>query len=311
MDNNNLHIVSKLDNTSNINKLKNNNGNYYYLINDNEIIIDKDMYYLMYKYPWYICEEGYIRYNKFELSRFIMNCTDANLVVDHINGNTFDNRRCNLRVITQAQNTINKASLANSSSKYIGVYWNKQKQKWHSKIQVDGQTIHLGYFDRESDGALARDYATKKYYKNFGKLNFPEPLCWDEYFMNLAEAVKMRSPDYTKVGAVLVSMKNNRIISTGYNSVAAGLNDDIDWSNRTFINDTVIHAEMNVLLYSQSNFEETILYTTTSPCKDCLKLLSAAKIKKIIYKHEYRDIKQVKKLALFFGVELNEYVNIR
>jgi deoxycytidylate deaminase len=41
-----------------------------------------------------------------------------------------------------------------------------------------------------------------------------------------------------------------------------------------------------------------------SPCKDCIKLLSAAKIKKCIYKEEYRDILQVKELCKFFDIEL-------
>ena len=129
--------------------------------------------------------------------------------------------------------------------------------------------------------------------------------------MNLAEAVKMRSPDHYKVGGVLVSIKNNRIISTGYNSIASNLNDNIDWSQRDFINDIVIHAEMNILLYCESKFEDSILYITTSPCVSCLKMLSASKIKKIIYKHEYKDIDKVKKLAEFLQIELIEYENIR
>ena len=89
--------------------------------------------------------------------------------------------------------------------------------------------------------------------------------------MNICDAVKLRSQDYYKVGSVLVSVKNNRIISTGYNSIAPNLNDDINWSQRNLIGDIVIHAEMNVLLYCESKFEESILYTTSSPCVSCLK----------------------------------------
>lgn len=66
---------------------------------------------------------------------------------------------------------------------------------------------------------------------------------------------------------------------------------------------------MNVLLYSNSNFEDSILYTTLSPCSNCLKMLSAAKIKKIIYKNKYKDFENVEKLAIFFNIELIEYVN--
>jgi dCMP deaminase len=132
-------------------------------------------------------------------------------------------------------------------------------------------------------------------------------LDWDTYFMRICDVVKTRSPDYTKVGAVLVSLKDHRIISSGYNSVKSGLDDSkINWDDREFIKHVVIHAEMNVLLYAKSNFEDSILYTTMSPCTACIKLLSATKVKKIIYKDEYRDIDIVKDLCKFFDIELKK-----
>lgn len=128
---------------------------------------------------------------------------------------------------------------------------------------------------------------------------------WDEYFMNIADVVKNRSPDKTKVGAVLVSIKDHRIISTGYNSVCANMNDsDIDWNDRDFVKDTVIHAETNCLLYSQSKFEDAVLYCTLSPCKDCVKLLSATKVRKVVYKDRYRDFDTSQRLCNFFNIEL-------
>ena len=85
---------------------------------------------------------------------------------------------------------------------------------------------------------------------------------WDSYFMNIAEVVKTRSLDPKKqVGSVLVSLKDHRIISTGYNSIGAGLNDSIiNWEDRDFISTIVIHSEMNALLYAKSSFEDSILY---------------------------------------------------
>jgi dCMP deaminase len=293
------------------NRRKNINGNYYFIINDKEIIIDKDMYPLMYKNTWHITHQNYVRTNGKLLSRIIMNCNDPELFVDHINGNRFDNRKCNLRIVTPYQNSLNRNSSKNSSSEYIGVYRYKGTKKWAANITINGKNKHLGVFEREQDAALARDYATKQHFKEFGKLNFPKRQSWDEQYMELAEVIKLRSPDHHKVGSVLVSIKDNRIISTGYNSVPAGLDDDnINWSDRNFINDVVIHSEMNALLYSQSKFEDTKLYTTTSPCINCLKLLSATNIKKIIYKHEYRDFKRVEELANFFNIELVEYENV-
>lgn len=132
---------------------------------------------------------------------------------------------------------------------------------------------------------------------------------WDTYYMNLAEVVKTRSLDpKTKVGSVLVSLKDKRIISTGYNSIPAGLDDSsIDWSDRTYIHTIIIHSEMNSILYANSRFEDSVLYSTLSPCCDCMKLLSCAKIKKVIYKDEYKDIARSKELALFFGIEMVKY----
>jgi dCMP deaminase len=137
-------------------------------------------------------------------------------------------------------------------------------------------------------------------------------ISWDNYFMNIADVVKTRSLDTkTQVGAVLVSMKDNRIISTGYNSVCAGMDDSlIDWTNRDYVHQIVIHAEMNAIIYAQSKFEDAILYSTLSPCKDCIKLLSATKIRKVIYKNQYRDIEHVKDLCNFFKIELIEFENI-
>jgi dCMP deaminase len=132
---------------------------------------------------------------------------------------------------------------------------------------------------------------------------------WDTYYMNLAEVVKTRSLDpKTKVGSVLVSLNNKRIISTGYNSIPAGLDDNsIDWSDREYIHTIIIHSEMNSILYANSRFEDSVLYSTLSPCCDCMKLLSCAKIKKVIYKDEYKDITRSKELALFFGIEMVKY----
>jgi dCMP deaminase len=134
---------------------------------------------------------------------------------------------------------------------------------------------------------------------------------WDEYFMNVAHVIKTRSKDpKMQVGAVLVSLKDNRIISTGYNSVKSGLNDkEIDWADRDRVKDIVIHAETNAILYAQSKFEDSILYTTLSPCNECLKLLSATKIKKIVYDNEYRDFTKTTELCAYFEIELVKYHN--
>lgn len=131
---------------------------------------------------------------------------------------------------------------------------------------------------------------------------------WDEYFMRIADVVRTRSPDTIKVGAVLVSQNDRRIISSGYNGVRPGLNDAaIDWSDREFVSNVVVHAEANAILYSQSKFEDAVLYCTLSPCVRCLKLISATKIRKVVYGKEHRDFDEATRLCEFFGIELCKF----
>lgn len=65
------------------------------------------------------------------------------LVVDHINRNPLDNRRCNLRVVTYRTNNINKVK----SSKYYGTSFDKEWNKWIAQIAENGKTIKLGRFN--------------------------------------------------------------------------------------------------------------------------------------------------------------------
>ena len=126
--------------------------------------------------------------------------------------------------------------------------------------------------------------------------------------MNIAKMVALKSKDKKRqVGAILVSLSNNRIISSGYNGLPSGINDDIEWSNRELVHSMIIHAEMNCILYAETKFENSILYSTLSPCKDCIKIIAAAKIKKVIYLDEYKDITKSKQLCKLFGIELIKY----
>lgn len=131
---------------------------------------------------------------------------------------------------------------------------------------------------------------------------------WDSYFMNIAHCVKLRSKDPKKqVGSVLVSLKNNRIISTGYNSVQSGLDDSkVPWHDRDRIHNLVIHSEVNAILYSESKYENTILYTTLSPCLACLKIVSASGIKKIVFEEKHKSFETVKELCKFFGITIQQ-----
>lgn len=91
--------------------------------------------------------------------------------VDHINGNSLDNRRGNLRVCTHRQNNCNRKGHRADQYGYKGLHWYKRCQCWTAQITVDGQKIHLGYFHSKLDAAAAYDKAAIKYFGEFARIN--------------------------------------------------------------------------------------------------------------------------------------------
>lgn len=97
-------------------------------------------------------------------------------VVDHINGDRLDNRRANLRLVTPSENQQNRALPAHNTSGYKGVCWHKRIGKWHVRIGLNGDRIHLGYYHNLTTAALVYDAAARHYFGEFAHLNFPERL---------------------------------------------------------------------------------------------------------------------------------------
>lgn len=67
--------------------------------------------------------------------------------IDHINGVRHDNRICNLRTATRAENGQNRAINKSSASGYLGVSWYPLSGKWLARIRKNGKLKHIGYFD--------------------------------------------------------------------------------------------------------------------------------------------------------------------
>lgn len=143
--------------------------------NDN-IIVDDDDYYNLLIAGKIIISRGYAVLKLADkpvlIHRYLLNY-DGDLYVDHINNDSLDNRKSNLRLATPAQNAQNTSSRKNSTSKYVGIYWYSNRNKWHVQIKVDGKKKHIGYFDDEIEAAKARDSAVFKAYGEFANLNFP------------------------------------------------------------------------------------------------------------------------------------------
>jgi hypothetical protein len=105
----------------------------------------------------------------------------AGMVCDHINHNELDNRKCNLRACTPAQNGYNRLPNRNGSSKYKGVCLNKNSRKWEANIRYQKHLIHIGCYDYEQDAALAYDDMAIELFGEFACLNYhcrPEIRQW-------------------------------------------------------------------------------------------------------------------------------------
>ncbi|PRH05403.1 hypothetical protein C6T60_14415 [Burkholderia multivorans] len=93
------------------------------------------------------------------------------LIVDHMDGNTLNNTRSNLRICTYSQNNSNRGKSPNNTSGYKGVYFHKQMQKWQAQIMVNERNIYLGLFDDPAVAHEAYKKAALEYqgeFANFG-----------------------------------------------------------------------------------------------------------------------------------------------
>lgn len=125
-------------------------------------------YLLFFAYKNTVCKS-------FLAHRFVMKtfCGEfyENIEVDHIDGDKFNNKISNLRMVTKKDNQrAHKKTKDNASSKYRGVYRIKTRNKWQSKIGFDGVSIYLGSFSSEIEAAKA--YNAKAIQLGF----FPEAL---------------------------------------------------------------------------------------------------------------------------------------
>ena len=121
---------------------------------------------------------------------------------------------------------------------------------------------------------------------------------WDEYWMKIVKDVALRSTCVRRqIGALVV--KNNVIISTGYNGAPRGFPHCLDVecrrdklhiaSGERHEECVGVHAEQNALLQAGRNAEGATLYVNAFPCKICAKLIINAGIKRVVISGEYSD----------------------
>ena len=133
---------------------------------------------------------------------------------------------------------------------------------------------------------------------------------FEKMYMEIAETVsKMSYAKRLQVGAIVV--KDNRIISIGYNGTPAGWDNNCeDENNKT--KPEVIHAEANSIMKLASSNESgkgSVMFLTHAPCIDCAKLIYGSGITQVYYKHKYRDqsgVEFLKKCNLIVELYTNE-----
>lgn len=121
-------------------------------------------------------------------------------------------------------------------------------------------------------------------------------LSWNDYFQEITTLASKRSPcTRLQVGCILV--KNNRIISTGYNGFLPG------YEHKSIVENNheqaTVHAEQNVISDCAKrgvSTKDSICYVTHYPCLNCAKILVASGIQKIIYFEDYKRNPLVEKI---------------
>ena len=146
-------------------------------LTQNKVVIvdDEDYEYLnQFKWNFHIYAFRMTHNNKIRKTIYmhrLINNTPNGLGTDHINHNTLDNRKDNLRTATKSQNAQNGLKRKNKSSIYKGVSWYKNVGKWAACIRVDRERLYLGCSDNEKDMARTYNKAALKYFGEFATLN--------------------------------------------------------------------------------------------------------------------------------------------
>jgi hypothetical protein len=146
--------------------------------------VDDEDFGLLSKYNWYASRDGKVNKSYAattiradgkkiftRMHRMIMG-NPVGMEVDHINKDTLDNTRVNLRLATRSQNQMNKESKKGGSSRFKGVTRHTQTGKYMARITLNGKTQFLGFSHDEVLLAKLYDKAAIELHGEFAVLNF-------------------------------------------------------------------------------------------------------------------------------------------
>jgi hypothetical protein len=106
------------------------------------------------------------------IQQLIISNVPKGFKIDHVDRNTLNNQRHNLRVVPDSASLHNRNP--RGISKFRGIWWNKEKERWVAEIKKDGKKYWLGYFDDEIEAAHNYDYYARLIYAQHAALNFGE-----------------------------------------------------------------------------------------------------------------------------------------
>ena len=150
------------------------------------ILVDDEDFEKIKQWKWqlsnrvYACRSKWLKPRKLNkqttvyMHRFILDFPE--LEVDHINRDKLDNRKCNLRLVSNQQSAFNRKPHKDSKSGYKGVDFHDQKWRktnWRAQIKINGKNTLIGYFNSSMDAAKAYDKTAKEHFGEYAYLNFP------------------------------------------------------------------------------------------------------------------------------------------
>lgn len=138
-----------------------------------EVLLDPDDLELISGRNWCLSGNGkYCISGNGEYMHRVITKAKQGEIVDHINLDTFDNRRINLRITDSNGNATNKSKRSTPcTSRYKGVTFDKSRGKWMAYINSKGKRINLGRFTNERDAAMAYNRATEEIHGEMGRTN--------------------------------------------------------------------------------------------------------------------------------------------
>jgi hypothetical protein len=140
-------------------------------------LVDADDYGALKGFNWYFCKGYALRERKLAGKRYRIYMHRAlvdapsGMMVDHINHDTLDNRRSNLRLATVNENGRNMRLPSHNSSGFKGVCWDKPRGKWKAYIHVNDKIVNLGRYEVMGDAVAAYDAAALQLHGEFARTN--------------------------------------------------------------------------------------------------------------------------------------------